>query len=112
MVSLRPPRITAGLSGSIGMLIAARVAQGIGARLQSFSIWQYSTSRPALCPSQIRRGSNAIAANIVVTTTAPNATAPAPARIDARDSKCTSVASSATTYTSSIDHLPTNSTAR
>ena len=49
---------------------------------------------------------------MVTTTTAENAIAPGPASIEASEENCTRRASIATTKTSSIDHLPTNSTMR
>src|SRR5262245_16336688 len=64
------------------------------------------------CESQINFGSNSIAANIVKTTTAPNATAPNPALIVASDCNWTSATRMATTKMSSMDQRPTCSIIR
>ena len=72
----------------------AAIASGKFAEVQSAADFQPSFFSSG---SQIRRGSNAIAANIVSTTTAPNAMAPGPGWMVASAFNCTSATITATT---------------
>src|SRR6185369_5593274 len=72
-----------------------RLGHSLGDVVQPGFLLHFTHDRISL--SQIRRGSNSMAANMVSTTTAPKASAPGPALMVARAPICTSAARMATT---------------